>query len=176
LFPGGKTFRGCGSDILLRKFTFKLRHSAFVLALSILMFLSLEAPGYASQNYDTTVLTVTSEQGETVTSVTAKIADRPLLRYLGLSGTDRLDTGTGMWFVYSAPDTRAFVMREMNYPIDIVFVDETRRITRIHSAPLADTTPLTRYRGWGQWVLEVPYGWASRRDVRPGYKILNRTK
>jgi len=98
------------------------------------MFLSLEAPGYASQNYDTTVLTVTSEQGETVTSVTAKIADRPLLRYLGLSGTDRLDTGTGMWFVYSAPDTRAFVMREMNYPIDIVFVDETRRITRIHSA------------------------------------------
>lgn len=134
-------------------------------------FFVLSYPSHAAEGYDTTVLAVTSDKGETITWVTAKIADRPLLRYLGLSGTDRLDTGTGMWFVYARPDTRAFVMRDMNYPIDIIFVDQHRTITEIHSAPVEDTKPHTHYRGWARWVLEVPYHWARRNRVQPGDRI-----
>lgn len=151
--------------------TNKSSRLAVVFAIVIVTLISVGTPGYASGDYDTTVLTVTDEEGETVATVTAKIADRPLLRYLGLSGTDKLDTGTGMWFVYTTADTRVFVMREMNYPIDIVFVDGKRQINRIYSAPVEGKTPRTRYSGWARWVLEVPYGWARRKRIRSGYKI-----
>lgn len=121
---------------------------------------------------DTAVVAVVNEEGDTLDQLMVSISSTPLERYLGLSETERLDTGTGMWFVYPAPDTRAFVMRGMKYPLDIVFVDEARKITTIHSAPVEDTKPLTRYRGWGQWILEVPMGWAKQHGVKPGDRVL----
>lgn len=120
---------------------------------------------------DTIRLAVVNQEGETLTTVTAAVSSTPLERYLGLSGTDRLDTGTGMWFVYSKADTRTFVMRGMNYPLDIVFVNGQSRISEIISAPV-ETSPLTHHSGWARWVLEVNRGWARRHQVSAGDSIV----
>jgi hypothetical protein len=63
----------------------------------------------------------------------------------------------------------------MDFPLDIVFVDADRTITRIHHAPLPPegTTggDLTRYRGRGKYVLEVPKGYTTARGIEEGDRI-----
>lgn len=144
-----------------------------ILCLAILAVSSLANPLKAGDRLraDTVELAVANQEGDTLTTVAAAVSETPLERYLGLSGTDRLDTGTGMWFVYSKADTRTFVMRNMSYPLDIVFVRQGGRISNIISAPV-ESRPLTRHRGWGRWVLEVNRGWARRHHVSVGDSII----
>jgi hypothetical protein len=108
-----------------------------------------------------------SERGR----VTARVADDPGERYTGLSETDALSPDEGMLFVYGETGDRTFVMREMDFPLDIVFVHGNGTITRIHHAPVEDGPFLTRYRGRAKWVLEVNRGWTETHGVSAGDRI-----
>ncbi|MGM0381447.1 MAG: DUF192 domain-containing protein [bacterium] len=142
------------------------------IAICLLILISFTSlPAFSAEIYDTTVLDIHNPGGETVAKVEAKVADKIILRYLGLSNTEKLATGEGMWFVYPEADTRTFVMRKMNYPLDIIFVGEDKKITKIYQAPVEDTKPLTPYSGWARWVLEVPYGWSADKKVEEGFLI-----
>lgn len=118
-------------------------------------------------------VTVVDENGTTLTTVEARVADTPTERYRGLSDTEELAAGEGMLFVFPDSGERAFVMREMEYALDIVFVGADRRVNSIRhaSVPSPNTTDLTRYRGRGKWVLEVPRGWAARHGIEPGDSV-----
>ena len=138
---------------------------------------STESPTKASDStpihadYDTTEVRVTSSAGEPLGSVTAAIADTPELRYLGLSDTADLPADRGMLFVYDAVDDRTFVMREMDFGIDIVYADSDGVITEIHHAPAPgpdEDGEEQEYPGRGQYVLEVAYEWTSDRGVSIG--------
>jgi hypothetical protein len=62
-------------------------------------------------------------------------------------------------------------MRDMDFPLDILFVAENGTVTRIHHAelePNASEGGLTRYRGVGKYVLEVPYGYTNETGVEEG--------
>jgi uncharacterized membrane protein (UPF0127 family) len=120
--------------------------------------------------------TVTALGGdETLAVVEAEVADTPAARERGLSNTTRLENGTGMLFVFPTESSVAFVMRDMNYPLDMVFVGSDGEITTVHSAPVPpEGTPeseLERYRGTAKWVLEVPRGWAARNNVSAGDSV-----
>ena len=101
------------------------------------------------------------------------IADTYAARLRGLSGTEALPAGSGMLFVHPREDTHAYVMREMAYPIDIIFIDTAGTVTTIHTAAPEDVpeSQLTRYRGTGRYVLEVPAGSAARHDVTVGDRV-----
>ncbi|PNW65261.1 UNVERIFIED_CONTAM: hypothetical protein BEN50_23845 [Euhalothece sp. KZN 001] len=127
---------------------------------------------------------VDSAQTATVTVVDAA-STAPLVTYevavsytyaarvQGLSGTEALPAGSGMLFVHPREATHAYVMREMAYPIDIIFIDSAGTITAIHTAAPEDVpeSQLTRYRGTGRYVLEVPAGSAARHDVTVGDRV-----
>lgn len=115
-------------------------------------------------------VTITDEEtGETLGVVRARVADEPGERYTGLSETESLANDSGMLFVYEAEDTRVFVMRRMDFPIDMVFVGANGSITTIYHAPVEeDQSSLTKYPGEAQWVLEVPYNWTVRNNVTVG--------
>jgi uncharacterized membrane protein (UPF0127 family) len=119
----------------------------------------------------TTVEAVDGETGESLATVEARVADGFIKRYVGLSATDELDEGEGMLFVHEDADERAYVMREMAFGLDIVFVAPDGTITTIHEAE-PESRPLTRYRGTGRYVLEVPRGWSERNGVEPGDRIV----
>ena len=122
-------------------------------------------------DYETTEVRVTSSAGEPLGSVTAAIADTPELRYLGLSDTADLPADRGMLFVYDAVDDRTFVMREMDFGIDIVYADSGGVITEIHHAPAPgpdEDGEEQQYPGRGQYVLEVAYEWTTDRGVSVG--------
>lgn len=122
---------------------------------------------------DRAVVTVYDERtGEALGVVRAEVADSPRERYTGLSETESLSNGSGMLFVYEDEGQRTFVMRRMDFPIDMVFVASNGSITEIyHARTEADQSNLTNYRAEAQWVLEVPYNWTARQDVTAGDEV-----
>ena len=121
--------------------------------------------------YETTAVRVTTPDGDELGSVTAAIADTEELQYVGLSATTELPPDRGMLFVFEEVDDHTFVMREMDFGIDIVYADADGTITEIHHAP--EPAPdedgnEQEYPGRGQYVLEVVYEWAIDHDVSEG--------
>ncbi len=129
-------------------------------------------PGVLIAGYDaTTVEAVDGETGASLATVDARIADTTLKRYVGLSSTDELADDEGMLFVHDEPDEYAYVMRNMAFPIDILFVAPDGTVTEIHEAE-PESRPLTEYRGTGQYVLEVPLGWSDRNGIELGDRLV----
>ena len=122
-------------------------------------------------NYETTRVHVETPDGQRLGAVTAAIADTPELRYTGLSDTESLPEDRGMLFVYETVADRTFVMRRMDFGLDIVYADADGTITVIHHAPEPgpdEDGNDQRYPGRGQYVLEVNRGWTTERGVTVG--------
>jgi hypothetical protein len=124
----------------------------------------------------TATVTVRAPDGTERAAVRVAVADTQIERYEGLSNTTPLDDGEGMLFVHEEESTYAYVMREMNYPLDIVFVGANGTVTTVHHAELppegTSGGDLTRYRGHGKYVIEVPYGYTNRTGVTTGDRVV----
>ncbi|WP_254766046.1 DUF192 domain-containing protein [Salinilacihabitans rarus] len=120
---------------------------------------------------DRATVTVVAGDGTTKAVVDAEVADTPVERYVGLSDHDSLADGEGMLFVHGSEDERTYVMREMDFAIDVVFVGADGEITAIRHArapdPGEDGEDLA-YSGRAKWVLEVPRGYADERGIEAG--------
>lgn len=116
-----------------------------------------------------------AETGRTLATVDVRIAETYEEKYAGLSGTETLRNGTGMLFVYDREESRTYVMRDMNYPLDIVFIGADRRINAIRQAPAPgpnqDGNDIRR-SGSAKWILEVPRGWMKSQNVTEGDRIV----
>jgi uncharacterized membrane protein (UPF0127 family) len=145
-----------------------------LIAVSTGAFLPLLGDGYDPGNGDYEHTTVTIRNGETgaeLGSVEAAIADTSSKRILGLSDTEELPADSGMLFVHDEPAEYTYVMREMSFGIDIVFVAPNGTITTIHEAPEPGPNEDgndQQYSGEGQYVLEVNRGWTADRGIEPG--------
>jgi uncharacterized membrane protein (UPF0127 family) len=142
-----------------------------VLAVALVIQSGVLAPPLEPSDYENATVTLRDENGTRLTTVDVRIADTDRKRYVGLSETAGLDPGEGMLFVHESVDTRAYVMRNMSFPLDILFVAPNGTITTIHHAP---TEPgesgdeLTEYRGRGKYVLEVPRGYTNATGIDEG--------
>lgn len=122
-------------------------------------------------DYETTEVTVSTTAGEELGSVTAAIADTRDLRRLGLSDTEHLPEDRGMLFIFDGVADRTFVMREMDFGIDIVYAEADGAITSIHHAPAPEPDEdgeNQEYPGRGRYVLEVSLDWTTDRGVETG--------
>lgn len=142
----------------------------------IIVVLSLLIAGVAVEAFtgqeptDRTQVTFVDSTGTELGTVDVRVADTFQERYIGLSETDALGENEGMLFVHDTEATRTFVMRNMSFPIDIVFVGADGRITTIHHAEVEER-PLTEYQGRAQWVIEIPYEWTDRHGVSVGDRV-----
>lgn len=121
--------------------------------------------------YETREVHVETADGDRLGSVTAAVADTPDRRYTGLSDTESLPDDRGMLFVHESVRDRTYVMRRMDFGIDIVYADADRVITEIHHAPAPDPDEdgsSQGYPGRGKYVLEVVYRWTAERGVSVG--------
>ncbi|APW96783.1 hypothetical protein CHINAEXTREME_02910 [Halobiforma lacisalsi AJ5] len=104
-------------------------------------------------------------------TVNVEVADTWNERYTGLSNHDSLEDGEGMLFVHDNEAERTYVMREMDFDIDIVFIGADREITAIEHArapePGEDGENI-QYTGEAKWVLEVPRGYANETGMAVG--------
>ncbi|MFC5278134.1 DUF192 domain-containing protein [Halorubrum rubrum] len=121
--------------------------------------------------YETREVVVETPDGDALGSVTAAVADTGKLRRLGLSDTESLPEDRGMLFVHASVQDLTYVMREMDFGIDIVFADADGVITEIHHAPEpgpGEDGEDQGYEGRGKYVLEVIYRWTEERGVSTG--------
>ncbi|WP_394327768.1 DUF192 domain-containing protein [Halomicrobium zhouii] len=121
------------------------------------------------------VVSALDANGTRLGSVRAMVAANGSEKFTGLSETKSLGADEGMLFVYDEVGTHTFVMRDMDFPLDIVFADANGAVTTIHHAPVppegTNESELTGYEGTGQYVLEVNRGWTNETGLDVGDRL-----
>ena len=106
-------------------------------------------------------------------SVRVDIADTPAFHERGLSGRKTLLDGQGMFFIFDHPDIYPFWMKEMNFPIDIIWIDEHMSVADITKSVLPSSFPQTfASKVPVRYVLEVQAGFAERNGVNTGDQVV----
>lgn len=100
------------------------------------------------------------------------VADSPDERGQGLSGRESLAPNQGMLFIFDEPLSPQFSMREMNFPIDIVWISEDLNIVAVTPTIAVETYPDTfAPPGPVKYVLEVNSGLSASRGWLAGDKV-----
>ena len=103
------------------------------------------------------------------TAVLARVADTESTRIRGLSGTHSLNEDQAMLFVFDRASDWSIWMKDMRYPIDVIWIDETKTVVDFTSNLTPASYPHSFKPGRpALYVLEVPSGFASRHSVRLG--------
>ncbi|WP_370868022.1 DUF192 domain-containing protein [Phaeovulum sp.] len=102
---------------------------------------------------------------------TIELADDPQERQQGLMHRASLPASVGMLFIYERPQTASFWMRNTLIPLDMIFIDPTGTVTKVHAnaVPL-DETPIPGGDGV-LMVLEINGGLARRIGIVPGAEL-----
>jgi uncharacterized membrane protein (UPF0127 family) len=95
------------------------------------------------------------------------VAERAAERLRGLQGSDPLGEGEGMLFVWEESGSRTFAMKDVSFPIDVIFFDESLRVSAIEPLDPGDTRRVTS-PGPAPYVLETAQGWAEAAGITVG--------
>jgi len=104
--------------------------------------------------------------------ITVALASTPDVQEQGLSGTSSLADGEGMLFVFPTANSIPFWMKDMRYPIDIIWIGADKTVVDI-SAGLAPATYPGKFssKAMDQYVLEVPSGFAEQNHIGIGTPV-----
>lgn len=105
-------------------------------------------------------------------TIKIEIADTEALREKGLSGHRPLKENEGMLFVFEKPDIYSFWMKDMLFPIDILWLDSEKEIVYIKK----DAQPLSYPEAFSSnlpafYVLELSSGFSDRYNLKIGDKV-----
>lgn len=95
----------------------------------------------------------------------------------GLSGRAELAAGSGMLFVWEQESRRSFWMPDMNFPLDLVWINGDCTIVEITrdappQAPGQSRSELPRYIVDDvQYVLEINAGESAQYAINPGDRV-----
>lgn len=108
------------------------------------------------------------------TTVMASVADTLPERIQGLSNTPYLPDGVVKMFVFGALGTHSIWMKDMLYPIDIIWVSEEGVILHVEADVSPDTYPTSfsspSANAW--FVIEANAGFAEKYTIKKGDKVL----
>ncbi|TMV08698.1 DUF192 domain-containing protein [Ruegeria sediminis] len=97
-----------------------------------------------------------------------ELAVTPQERSKGLMFREPMPDRSGMLFVFDPPQPVAFWMKNTLIPLDMIFVDRTGVVTRVHHGAIpGDVTPIDGGEAVFA-VLEVNAGLAARYAIAPG--------
>lgn len=102
--------------------------------------------------------TITIERAETIEE-----------REVGLSGREIMGDNEGMLFIYDFQTRPSFWMKQMQFPIDIIWIDESKLVVGIESQVAPSTYPHSFMpESPIQYVLEVNSGQAEALGITDG--------
>lgn len=101
---------------------------------------------------------------------TVLLADTQRLQFTGLSNRDSLGTYDGMLFIFPEPGKYTMVMRDMRFPLDIVWINGNQVVHIEENIPLEPgktESQLTPYSSdkLANLVLEAPAGFVRKNRV-----------
>ncbi len=100
-----------------------------------------------------------------------ELADTPETRTLGLSGRGTMASDRGMVFVFDTPTEACFWMKDMRFPIDIIWLNESRKVTQVRSDVSPESYPKSFCADDTRYVIELHAGEAARSSIRSGDRL-----
>lgn len=121
---------------------------------------------------DEVILHFTDKEGHVKAEVAAEIAETPSDRRRGLSKRAFLPSGRGMFFDKAG----AFWMKDVNFPLDIVFLDKQGTVLeKQHMPQVEEPTALKPLyipsSSEAAHALELPAGWFDKHALAIGMKL-----
>jgi uncharacterized protein len=110
----------------------------------------------------------------TTATIQAEVADTAAKRQLGLMFRKSLAKDRGMLFIFEHPDFYRFWMKNCRFPIDMIWLDQNKRIVYIRSnVPpcLDDPCPTYGPEKKASYVIETVAGFANENGLRPGMEV-----
>jgi hypothetical protein len=91
----------------------------------------------------------------------------------GLSGRDKLAEGRGMLFIYDGYYIPSFWMKNMKFPIDIIWIKDNIVAGAAKNLPPEGEQPQQTYEPltFVNYVLEVPAGYVDRYGIKIGDRV-----
>ena len=103
------------------------------------------------------------------TIVLVDIASTEAAREKGLSGRSKLAPNTGILFVFESVGMWGFWMKEMSFPIDIIWVDTSGNVITVAKSVSPQSYPDVLYPlSPAMYVLEVPAGFSVENHIKEG--------
>lgn len=122
---------------LLKKTFFSLL-GLTVIVWSFYIVLTKPAPAKYQETKPVSTWQVNTPDGQ---RIIVELANTPEKRERGLSSRDLLETGHGLLFIFDTPGTYGFWMKDMRFPIDIVWIDENWQIIAVERNVSPETFP-----------------------------------
>lgn len=106
--------------------------------------------------------------------ISIEVAATPSQQYRGLSNRESLCADCGMLFVFRDKTEQIFVMRNMKFPLDIVFIEDDKIINIESNLSPEGESPKHEYRSLApaNRVLELPGGYATRNNIKVGDTLI----
>lgn len=106
------------------------------------------------------------------TAIKVKVVDDEDGRQIGLSQTKKLEPNEGMFFIFEKEDRHGIWMKDMSFPIDIVWFNVYGSITHIEENVSPDSYPeVFKPEKNALYVLELNAGFVERKGLKMGDTI-----
>lgn len=103
--------------------------------------------------------------------VRAQVAESFREKISGLSGRQEMPEQEGMFFIFHNPGRHSFWMRNMSFPLDIIWFNENLEVVEIKKNVQPDSFPqVYQSDDSAKYVLEINAGLSDRYNIRRGDK------
>jgi hypothetical protein len=103
------------------------------------------------------------------TEIRVEVADTVSTRTQGLSGRETLPENMGMLFVFDVSGVYGFWMKDMLFPIDIIWIDKNKTVVHIRKGVSPDTYPSSfSSMKKALYVLEIKAHLSDELNIREG--------
>jgi uncharacterized membrane protein (UPF0127 family) len=104
------------------------------------------------------------------TTIAVEVASTPQERYQGLSDRASLGAENGMLYAFMPPEMTSFVMRRMDFPLDMIWIRDGQIVKIDAQLPPEPGEPYHLYEPPipVDYVLEVNAGFSARHGLTPG--------
>lgn len=105
--------------------------------------------------------------------ITVELVLDPYSQYLGLSDRASLCDNCGMLFIFSEKQKAEFVMRDMNFPLDLLFIVNNRIVEINRNLMPEGKQPINNYQSFEpiNMALELPGGYCQQNNIQIGDQV-----
>jgi len=105
-------------------------------------------------------------------AIKVEVASSASQQEKGLGGKSCIGAGQGMLFVYDKPDYYECWMKDMRFPIDIIWISTNHKVVMVEENVQPSTFPDTfRNSKLAQYVLEISAGSSKDLGIKEGTSI-----
>jgi len=98
-----------------------------------------------------------------------EVADTDAKRTQGLSGREGLAEDQGMLFVFDKEGYYGFWMKDMKFPVDMIWLSKDKKVTHIENDVSPQTYPeVFNSPAPSLYVLEVSAGFSAKNNIQVG--------